>query len=32
MDIAEVIEEGLEALFGLSGKSVNVACQGNFSK
>jgi len=32
MDIAEVIEEELDALFGLSGKFVYVACQGNFSK
>jgi hypothetical protein len=32
VDIAEVVEEGLDALFGLSGKFANVACQGNFSK
>jgi len=32
MDIAEVIEEGLDEVFGFSGKFVNVACQGNFSK
>ena len=32
MDIAEVIEDELDALFGLSGKFVNVTCMGNFSK